>query len=97
MGIQLSDYSYLKTLWEKKKLPFTSNFSFSHNVFKSWLLLVRQNEYIWSKGLIELLVGLCCVSLDVLHFVLFDMYINIFGRMKYGDNTNANVFSKPVV
>ena len=26
-------------------------FSFSHNVFKSCLLLVRQNEYLWSKGL----------------------------------------------
>ena len=28
-----------------------SNFSFSHNVFKSCLLLIRQNEYLWSKGL----------------------------------------------
>ena len=27
-----------------------SNFSFSHNVFKSCLLLMRQNEYLWSKG-----------------------------------------------
>ena len=47
-------YSYLiklKTLWEKKKLLVTSNFSFSHKVFKSCLLLMRQNEYIWSEGL----------------------------------------------
>ena len=29
----------------------TSNFFFSHNVFKSCLLLIRQNEYLWSKGL----------------------------------------------
>ena len=28
-----------------------SNFSFSHNVFKSFLLLMHQNEYLWSKGL----------------------------------------------
>ena len=28
-----------------------SNFSFSLNVFKSCLLLMRQNEYLWSKGL----------------------------------------------
>ena len=35
----------------KKKLLITSNFFFSHNVFKSCLLLMRQNEYIWSKGL----------------------------------------------
>ena len=35
-----------KKLWEKKKLLDTSNFSFSHNVFKSCLLLMRQNEYL---------------------------------------------------
>ena len=28
-----------------------SNFSFSHNVFNNCLLLMRQNEYLWSKGL----------------------------------------------
>ena len=49
-------YSYLielKTLREKEKLLVTSNFSFSNNVFKSCLLLIRQNEYLWSKGLIR--------------------------------------------
>ena len=35
----------------KEKLLVTSNFSFSHNVFKSCLLLMRQNEYLWNKGL----------------------------------------------
>ena len=40
-----------KTLWEKKKLLGTSNFFFSHNVFKSCLLFICQNEYLWSKGL----------------------------------------------
>ena len=47
-------YSYLtelKILLEKEKLLVTSNFSFSHNVFKSRLLLMRQNEYLWSKRL----------------------------------------------
>ena len=29
----------------------TSNFSFSHNGFKCCLLLMRQNGYLWSKGL----------------------------------------------
>ena len=28
-----------------------SNFYFSHNVFKNCLLLMRQNEYLWSKEL----------------------------------------------
>ena len=41
-----------KTLWEIKKLLVTSNFSFSHNVFKSCLWSMRQNEYLWSKRLI---------------------------------------------
>ena len=40
-----------KTLWEKEKLLVTSNFPFSHNVFKSCLELTSQNEYLWSKGL----------------------------------------------
>ena len=31
-----------------------SNFSFSHNVSKTCWLLMRQNEYLWSKGLKEL-------------------------------------------
>ena len=50
-------YSYLiewKTSLEKEKLLVTSNLLFSHNVFKSRLLLMRQNEYLWSKGLTNL-------------------------------------------
>ena len=46
-------YSYLiemKTLWQIEKLLVTSNFSFSHNVLKSCLLLMQQNEYLWGKG-----------------------------------------------
>ena len=47
-------YNYLiewKTLREKEKLLVRSNFIFSHDVFKNCLL--RQNEYLWSKRLIE--------------------------------------------
>ena len=47
-------YSYLidyTTLWEKEKLLVTSNFFFSHSVFKSCLLLMHQIEYLRSKGL----------------------------------------------
>ena len=40
-----------KTLWEEEKLLVTSNFFYSHNVFKSCLLLMGQNEYLWSKVL----------------------------------------------
>ena len=40
-------YNYLigEKTWEKEKLLVTSNFVFSHNVLKSCLLLMRQNEY----------------------------------------------------
>ena len=47
-------YNYLiekNTLWEKKKLLITSNIFFSHKVFKSCRFLMRQNEYLWNKGL----------------------------------------------
>ena len=49
MGIQVSDW--VEKLWEKEKLLIMSNFSFSLNVYKSCLLLIRQKEYLWSKGL----------------------------------------------
>ena len=40
----------LKTLWEKKKLLVTSNFSFSHNVFHHYISLVPQNAALWDNG-----------------------------------------------
>ena len=42
-----------KTFWEKEKLLVKSKFSFSLNVFKNCLFLMRQNEYLWSKGLMH--------------------------------------------
>ena len=36
---------------KKRKSLVTSNFSFSHNVFKSSLVLMHQNEYLWSERL----------------------------------------------
>ena len=41
----------LKTLWQMEKLLALSNFTFSHNVFKSPLLQRRQKASIWGKGL----------------------------------------------
>ena len=43
----------LKTLWEKQKLLFTSNFSFSHSVFKRLVLQTRKKQGLFGKGLIE--------------------------------------------
>ena len=46
--------SYLngqKTLCEKEKLLVTSNFSFSHSVFKRLDLQTRENQGLFGKGL----------------------------------------------
>ena len=43
----------LKTLCEKEKLHVTSNFSFSHSVFKRLVLQKRKNQGLFGKGLTE--------------------------------------------
>ena len=40
-----------KTLSEKEKLLVTSNFFFSHNVFHSYISVVRQNAALCGNGL----------------------------------------------
>ena len=50
MGMQLSDW--VENFVGKGQIAQNKQFfSFSHNVFKSCLLLMRYNEYLWSKGL----------------------------------------------
>ena len=39
-------------MWEKEKLLVTSNFSFSHSVFKRLVLQTRKNQGLFGKGLI---------------------------------------------
>ena len=41
----------VKTLWEKEKLLSTSNFSFSHSVFKRLVLQIGKNQGSCGKGL----------------------------------------------
>ena len=43
-----------KTLWEKEKLLVTSNFSFSHSVFKRPAQQTRKNLGLFGKGLSNL-------------------------------------------
>ena len=38
-------------LWEKEKLLVTSNFSFSHSVFRRLTLQIRKNQVLFGKGL----------------------------------------------
>ena len=40
--------------WEMEKLLVTSNFFFSHSVFKRLLLQTRKNQGLFGKGLNEL-------------------------------------------
>ena len=40
-----------KTQWEKEKLLVTSNFSFSHSVFKRILLQTHKNQGLFGKEL----------------------------------------------
>ena len=42
-------------IWLSRKHCGKSNFSFSHNLFSSCLLMMRQNENLWSKGFL-----VCC-------------------------------------
>ena len=42
-----------KTPWEKEKLLITSNFSFSHNVFKRLVLQTLKNQGMFGKLLKE--------------------------------------------
>ena len=43
----------------KEKLLVTSNFSFSHNVFKRLLLQTRENPGLFGNGLIMFWLGIC--------------------------------------
>ena len=45
-----------KTLWEKEKLLITSNFSFSHSVFKRLVLQTHKNQGLFGKGLTAKLI-----------------------------------------
>ena len=51
MKMEESSSDVLKTQWEKEKLLVTSDFSFSHSVFKRLVLQTRKNHGLFEKGL----------------------------------------------
>ena len=55
MKMAESPFKRVETLWEKEKLLVTSNFSFSHSVFKRLVLQTRKNQGLFGKGLKECL------------------------------------------
>ena len=56
MGIHLSDW--VENIVGKEEIACCNHIFFFHNVFKSCLLLMHQNEYLWSKGLTNCTLGL---------------------------------------
>ena len=48
-----------KTLWEKAKLLVTSNFSFSHRIFKRLALQTLTNQDLFGKGLNSVVLKFC--------------------------------------
>ena len=56
MNMVESSLEVQKTLWEKEKLLFTSNFPFSHSVFERLVLQTIKNQGLFGKGLKKILV-----------------------------------------
>ena len=55
----------LKMLWEKEKLLITSNFSFSHSVFKRLVLQKCKNQGLFGKGFSNITSVVCkCFHFD---------------------------------
>ena len=71
-----------KTLWAKEKLLVTSNFSFSHSVFKRLVSQGRQKVSLCGNGLI--LVNYFADHKDMWGFVsvksIFSFFKNVFNR-----------------
>ena len=81
-----------KTQWEKEKLFDMSNFSFSHSVFKRFVLQTPKNKACLGKGYIkthctlplqDLALNICLHSRPVPS--LPSSYLDtVFGRLKVG-------------
>ena len=71
-----------KTLWEKKKLLVTSNFSLFYSVFKRLELETRKNQGLFGKGL-------NARTKDFLEYIPSDDLFYFFGETDYeGDIFN---------
>ena len=81
-------------MWEKEKLLVTSNFSFSHNVFKSCHLLMCQNEYLWSKGLTSGCKGLSANMYRLPNNIILDHRLSSLKTKGFVDYTCINPIPK---
>ena len=60
-----------KKHWEKEKLLITSNFSFSHSVFKSLVLQTRKNQGLFGKGLNQDFLDIIRINIFRVHVLSF--------------------------
>ena len=74
-------------MWEKEKLLVTSNFSFSHSVFKRLVLQTRKNQGLFGKGLNNLngQVHLMVQSVTGQSRFFESIIMNLLDIMHYGD------------
>ena len=79
-----------KTLWEKEKLLVTSNFSFSHSVFKRLALQTRKNQGLFGKELSRVVV-VTMIAND--HETKENFLVNVDGY--FISSFSCNVLQKP--
>ena len=58
-------------MWEKEKLLDSSNFSFSHSVFKRLVLQTRENQGLFGKGLSIIFINLVSIQISPCFQILF--------------------------
>ena len=64
-------------MWEKEKLLVTSNFSFSHIVFKRLVLQTRKNQGLFGKRLNLYLILMNKISLNLSQTVCRQKFSNL--------------------
>ena len=87
MKMEVSSSNGKKTRWEKEKLLVTSNFSFSHSVFKRLVLPTRKNQGLFGKGLTLTLSK---------RPIFYSSKIKEFADESFRFDENGNKFSKQV-
>ena len=89
-GVQLSD-RVENIMGKKKEIAHYEQFLLSHNVFKSCLLLMRQNVSLWSKGFIDSLLFYSAFNNISVSYKVKKAFIEL---MCFLDITIPSVFSK---
>ena len=91
MQMAVSSPNGLEILWEKEKLLVTSNFSFSHSVFKRLFLQTHKNQGFFWKGLRRCVWAPYCQSMH--QILLINIYTFVSFRLFFIFSIKAT-FSK---